>query len=100
MAAMKNQHVRDIFEKVEEEVLTKIFPQAERMSTLHTLLHTFSNIIHLTEPEPVLKRTSQYSVLCLPYKERGEDAKLLNAWPRSVLSVSLHPESCAEVFIS
>jgi hypothetical protein len=84
---------------VEEEVLAKIFPQAEKMSTLHTLC-TFSNIIHLTEPEPVLKRTSQYSALCLPYKERGEDAKLLNAWPKSVFSVWLHPDSSAEVFIS
>jgi hypothetical protein len=42
----------------------------------------------------------QYSALCLLNEERGEVAKMLNAWSKCVVSASLHPESSTEIFVS
>ena len=81
-------------------VLDKTLTQAENTSDLHALLRTSSNIIVLPELEPVLKGTGQYSALCLLYEERGEDAKLLDAWSKFVFFISLHSESSTEFFIS
>jgi vacuolar protein sorting-associated protein 3 len=62
-------------------------------------LRTSSNTIVLLELEPVLKGIGQYNALCLLYKERGEDVKLLNAWSECVFFLSLHLESSTKVFV-
>ena len=79
--------------------LRQIFTQTKKTSDLHALHCKSSNTIVQLELEPILKGTGQYGSLCLLDKERGEDAKLLDA-SKYVFCVSFHPESSTEVFVS
>lgn len=74
--------------KVVDTVLAKIFAEDGKTSDLHNLLES-SNHIVISEFEPVLKKTRRYQALCLVYKQRGEDDKLLDAWSRQVASFSV-----------
>lgn len=41
-----------------------------------------ANDIILAEVEPVLTKTGQYNALCILYRQRGDDEKLLEAWSK------------------
>lgn len=73
--------------EVVDTVLGKIFAEDEMTSDLYTLLRE-SNAVLVSELEPVLTRTGQYNALCMIYKERQEDHKLLEAWSKCVLRCS------------
>lgn len=74
--------------KVVDTVIAKIFAEEGQMSDLYTLLES-SNYIVLSELGPVLKRTKRYHALCLTYRQRGADNKLLDAWSRYATASSL-----------
>jgi vacuolar protein sorting-associated protein 3 len=64
-----------------DTVLAKIFAESEKTTDLYALIHN-SEDISLDEVEPVLKTTGQYNALCMLYRQRGDDLKLLEAWSK------------------
>ena len=66
-----------------DTVIAKIFAEDEKTADLYALLREPNHIV-LSELEPVLMRTGQYNALCVLYKERGEDGKLLDVWSKCV----------------
>lgn len=76
---------------VVDTVLAKLYSEFGRTSELFTLLQE-PNCIMLSEVEPVLLRKRQYPALCMLYKERGEDLKLLEAWSKLVDGEWMHED--------
>lgn len=75
-----------------DTVLAKIYSEEEKTAELYSLLRS-PNCILLSELEPVLIRTGQYNALCILYKERGEDQKLLEVWARCVSFLAVYSRS-------
>lgn len=71
--------------QVVDTVLAKLFCEDEKTRDLYTLIREPNHIV-LSELEPTLIRTGQYNALCILFKERGEDIKLLDAWSKYVSS--------------
>jgi vacuolar protein sorting-associated protein 3 len=71
-----------------DTVLAKLYSEFGRTSELFSLLQEPNSIL-LSEVEPLLLRKGQYSALCMLYKERGEDLKLLEAWSKYVIFIIL-----------
>ncbi|KAK7047338.1 hypothetical protein VNI00_006569 [Paramarasmius palmivorus] len=66
---------------VVDTVLVKLFAQFEKTADLYTLLNEANDIV-VSEVEQVLQKNGQYNALCMLYKQRGEDDKLLDAWSK------------------
>ena len=64
-----------------DTVLAKILAEEEKTADLYTLLQEPNHVV-LAEIEPVLQRTGKYKALCIIYKSRGDDNKLLDAWSK------------------
>lgn len=71
--------------QVVDTVLAKLFCEDEKTGDLYTLIREPNHIV-LPELEPTLIRTGQYNALCIMYKERGDDVKLLDTWSKCVSS--------------
>lgn len=64
-----------------DTVLAKILAEEGKTADLYTLLQEPNQVV-LREIEPVLKRTGKYEALCIIYKSRGDNNKLLDAWAK------------------
>ncbi|EEB93051.1 hypothetical protein MPER_08348, partial [Moniliophthora perniciosa FA553] len=64
-----------------DTILVKLFAQFEKTADLYTLLNEANDVI-ISEVEEVLQKNGQYNALCMLYKQRGEDDKLLDAWAK------------------
>ena len=62
-------------------MLVKLYAEFEKTKDLHALLQT-SNDVCVREVELILQRRGQYNALCILYKQKGDDAKLLDAWSK------------------
>jgi hypothetical protein len=71
-----------------DTVLAKLFARSEKTTDLYALLQEPNDIV-LSEVEPVLKETGQYNALCMLYKQRGDDIKLLELWSKFVILILL-----------
>jgi Vacuolar sorting protein 39 domain 1 len=71
---------------VADTVIAKIFAEEEKTADLYALLREPNHVV-LSELEPVLKRTGQYNALCVLYRGRGEDQKLLDVFAKYVLFI-------------
>ncbi|PPQ74920.1 hypothetical protein CVT26_011356 [Gymnopilus dilepis] len=60
-----------------DTVLAKLYAEFEKTQELYALLQE-PNHISVQEVEPILKSNGQYNALCILYKQRGEDAKILD----------------------
>lgn len=67
-----------------DTVLAKLFAQSEKTTDLYALLQGPNDIV-LSEIENILQNSGQYSALCMIYKQRGDDEKLLETWSKYVL---------------
>jgi vacuolar protein sorting-associated protein 3 len=67
-----------------DTVLAKLFAQSEKTTDLYALLQEPNDVV-LSEVEKVLQEAGQYSALCMIYKQRGDDEKLLVTWSKCVL---------------
>ncbi|KII87677.1 hypothetical protein PLICRDRAFT_54749 [Plicaturopsis crispa FD-325 SS-3] len=68
---------------VVDTVLAKLLSESEKTTDLYNLIQEKNSIV-LSEIEPVLKRTGQYNALCMIYRQRGDDEKLLETWSKLV----------------
>ncbi|KAF8958169.1 hypothetical protein BDZ97DRAFT_1842909 [Flammula alnicola] len=66
-----------------DTVLVKLYAEFEKTNDLYALLET-PNDVSLPEIEPVLQETGQYNALCMLYKQRGDDLKLLDVWAKLI----------------
>lgn len=66
-----------------DTVLAKLYAEFEKTHELYTLLAEPNEVV-VAELEPVLKETGQYNALCMLYRQRGEDLKLLDVWAKLV----------------
>ena len=64
-----------------DTVLAKLYAEFEKTKDLYTLLQE-PNDIAVSEVEPLLQRTGQYNALCILYRQRGDDLKLLDTWAK------------------
>jgi len=71
-----------------DTVLAKLFARSEKTTDLYALLQEPNDIV-LSEVVPVLKETGQYNALCMLYKQRGDDIKLLELWSKFVILILL-----------
>jgi hypothetical protein len=71
--------------KAVDTVLAKLYCELGNVSQLFSFLQE-PNYVLLSEVEPVLIVKKHYFVLCMMYKKRGDDLKLLEAWSRYVAS--------------
>jgi hypothetical protein len=65
--------------KAIDTVLVKLFAEFDKTTELHTLLKEH-NDVSVPEVEPILQQKRQYNALCVLYKQKGDDFKLLDAW--------------------
>ncbi|RDB17168.1 Transforming growth factor-beta receptor-associated protein 1 [Hypsizygus marmoreus] len=73
----------DLSEAVVDTVLVKLYANLEKTPELYALLHEPNHVV-VSEVESVLKKTGQYNALCILYKDRGDDVKLLDIWAKLV----------------
>ncbi|KAF8155687.1 hypothetical protein B0H34DRAFT_714373 [Crassisporium funariophilum] len=66
-----------------DTVLVKLYAQFEKTKELYALLQE-PNDVSIPEVETVLQETGQYNALCILYKQRGDDLKLLDAWAKLI----------------
>lgn len=66
-----------------DTVLAKLYAEFGKTHELFMLLAEPNEVL-ITELEPVLKETGQYNALCILYRQRGEDLKLLDVWAKLV----------------
>ncbi|KAF5384226.1 hypothetical protein D9615_003441 [Tricholomella constricta] len=78
-----NTRLADPSVEVVDTVLGKLYAQLEKTQHLYSLLREPHHIV-INEVEPVLERTGQYNALCMLYKEKGEEAKLLEVWSKLI----------------
>jgi hypothetical protein len=71
------------FLKVVDTVLAKLFARSEKTTDLYALLQESNNIV-LPEIENVLRDAGQYNALCMIFKQRGDDEKLLETWSKYI----------------
>jgi hypothetical protein len=64
-----------------DTVLATLFAQSGQTQDLYTLLQEPNDIIS-SEVETVLRETGRYNALCMLYKQRGDDADLLEVWSK------------------
>ena len=59
----------------------KLFAEFDKKTELYSLLKE-PNDVSVTEVEPILRQKRQYDVLCLLYKQKGDETKLLETLAR------------------
>ncbi|KAG5644493.1 hypothetical protein DXG03_008320 [Asterophora parasitica] len=69
--------------EVVDTILGKLYAQLEKTQNLYSLLQDHHHIV-VNEVAPVLERTGQYSALCILYKQKGEEEKLLEVWSKII----------------
>ncbi|GJE85460.1 hypothetical protein PsYK624_015390 [Phanerochaete sordida] len=69
--------------EVVDTVLGRLYTESEETTDLLALIDGPNDIV-LQELEPVLIKSSRYDALCRLYKNRGEEAKLLDAWSKLI----------------
>ncbi|KAF8812135.1 hypothetical protein BYT27DRAFT_7252199 [Phlegmacium glaucopus] len=66
-----------------DTVLVKLYARFERTKELLTLVQE-PNDVSVLEVEPILQTEGQYNALCLLYKQRRDDVKLLESWAKLI----------------
>lgn len=69
--------------QVVDTVLAKLYAEFEKTHDLYSLLAEPNEVV-VAELEPVLEKTGQFNALCMLYRQRGEDLKLLDVWAKLV----------------
>jgi len=67
--------------KTVDTVLVKLYARSEKTKELLTLLQE-PHDVSVSEVEHILQATGQYNALCLLYRQRGDDVKLLESWAK------------------
>ena len=73
--------VTEYFLKAVDTVLVKLYARFQKTKEILTLLQE-PNDVSISEVEPVLMAAGQYNALCLLYKQRADDVKLLESWAK------------------
>ncbi|KAJ3492453.1 hypothetical protein NLJ89_g11233 [Agrocybe chaxingu] len=71
------------FWKTIDTVLAKLYAEFEKTKELYALLQE-PNDVSIPEVEPTLQKEGQYNALCMLYKQKGEDLKLLDTWAKLI----------------
>ncbi|KAH9478601.1 Transforming growth factor-beta receptor-associated protein 1 [Psilocybe cubensis] len=66
-----------------DTVLVKLYAEFEKTQELYALLEA-PNDVALTEVEPALQSKGQYNALCILYKQRGDDLKVIEVLSKLV----------------
>ncbi|KDQ52181.1 hypothetical protein JAAARDRAFT_40532 [Jaapia argillacea MUCL 33604] len=82
---------REDVRKVVDTALGKLFALQDRRSELQSLVEEQNDVV-LSEIEDTLIKSKNYSALCRLFSQRGEEAKLLNAWSRLADGVWSDPD--------
>ncbi|GLB39648.1 putative vacuolar sorting protein 39 domain 2 [Lyophyllum shimeji] len=81
-SATKSRPV-DPSSEVVDTVLVKLYAQHEKTRDLYNLLREPHHIV-VSEVEPLLKHTGQYNALCMLFRQKGEEGKLLDIWSKLI----------------
>ncbi|KAG6833263.1 hypothetical protein H0H87_009438 [Tephrocybe sp. NHM501043] len=81
-SAKQLQTVDAVLEVV-DTVLVKLYAVLEMTQELYNLLLEPHDIV-LSEVEPFLRRNGQYNALCMLYRQKGDEAKLLHVWSKII----------------
>ena len=71
------------FGQVVDTVLGRLYTESGETTDLLALIGGPNDIV-LQELEPVLIESSRFDALCRLYRSRGQEARLLDAWSKSV----------------
>ncbi|THV05369.1 hypothetical protein K435DRAFT_961137 [Dendrothele bispora CBS 962.96] len=82
-SSSRNKRKWEVTYPVVDTVLVKLYAQFEKTKDLYALLQEPNDVV-VDEVESALQKNGQYNALCVLYKQRGLDDKLLESWAKVI----------------